>query len=237
MEEKKTDGVNNQELNNIILDSVEEETVSNSKKTLMIGAALVVVFFIAVGVLRTVGGDDDKKKNNMILPPEPTKKVDQSPIFEKVPVKDSAEMDEKFEKIIKEIKQKTEPEPRVEPKPVVASTPKPVEPTRPAINRNVPKEEVIAKEPRYVAPAGAVSDTKSGFYIQVGAFYSLQPSTKLLNNIKAEGFNYDIYKTKVNSKNITKVIIGPYNTKTEAKNNLTSVREKINKSAYILKVK
>jgi DedD protein len=233
MEENKSQGVNNQELNNIILDSVDEPEVSNSKKTLMIGAGLVVVFIVAVGLLRTVGSEDDKKKGNMILPPEPTKKVDESPIFEKVPVKDSAGMDEKFEKIIKEIKQKTEPEnaPVVKPEPVAKSVAEPVV-TKPV--RNAPKEEVIKKEPSYEP---VVQSTKSGFYIQVGAFYSLQPSSKLLNNIKAEGFNYDIYKTKVNSKNITKVIIGPYTTKSEAKNSLSSVREKINKSAYILKVK
>jgi DedD protein len=232
MEENKNQGVDNQELNNIILDGVDEPEVSNSKKTLMIGAGLVVVFIIAVGLLRTVGSDDDKKKDNMILPPEPTKKVDESPIFEKVPVKDSTNMDAKFEKIIKEIKNKPENRPTPVREPIVDNRVK--EPVRATPVRNTPKEEVIKTEPSYTPQ---VSTTKSGFYIQVGAFYSLQPSAKLLNNIKSEGFNYDIYKTKVNSKNITKVIIGPYATKTEAKNSLSAVRGKINKSAYILKVK
>jgi DedD protein len=237
VEEKNNNnqGMNNQELNNILLEDVNEPSVSNSKKALMIGGALVVVFFVAIGVMRALNSGDDKNNgNNMILPPEPTKKVDDNPMFEKVPVKDSAQMDEKFEKIIKEIKQKTEPETQA---PVrQAPTPTPVE-------RPKPQPILPPATQELIQPASKIADTvsndasKSGFYIQVGAFYSLEPSPKLLNNIKAQGYNYEIYKTKVNSKNITKVIVGPYATKNEAKNSLEDVRGKINKSAYILKVK
>lgn len=241
MEEKNNNqnnqGMNSQELNNILLDDVNEPTVSNSKKALMIGGALVVVFFIAIGVMRALNSGDDKNNgNNMILPPEPAKKVDSNPMFEKVPVKDSAQMDEKFEKIIKEIKQKTEPEQQApvqqqQPKPAVVAEPKP-EPVIPPA-----REEMIKDPVSTIADTVTNDESKSGFYIQVGAFYSLEPSPKLLNNIKSQGYSYEIYKTKVNSKNITKVIVGPYATKNEAKDSLEDVRTKINKSAYILKVK
>lgn len=288
MEEAKRSGINNQELNNILLEDAEEP-VSNSKKALMIGAALVVVFFVAIGIIRALSGGDDKNSNaNMILPPEPAKKVDENPVFEKVPVKDTAQMDEKFDKIIKEIKEKTEPEngkggtpntPTTVTHTDVSSLPnatdqkgfvksesrgfapvddqqveekKPI-PTQPKFNQQpkttVQRDEAPRAEPqrtvqkptaeKEVGVVDVIGDdsVKDGYYIQVGAFYSLEPSQKLLSSIKDGGFKYTVFKTKVNSKDITKVIIGPYNSKNEAKDKLEPVREQINPSAYILKVR
>jgi DedD protein len=245
MEEIKDTQKNEQELNNILLDKDENSSSSSNSKKILVGGALLFVFLIIVVAVMRALNSSDSKDDKTFLPPEPKEKkeVDNSPLFKKIEVEDNKEIDKKFEKIINEIKSKTntQPEPiKPKAKEVVVTPPKPRE-----VQKSVttPKEEVINKPEKNIiykpaiASATSTEDVPKGFYIQVGAFYSLKPSPILLNNIKAKGFSYEMYKTRVNSKDVTKVIIGPYNNKDEAKNSLLSVKDKINASAYILKIK
>jgi DedD protein len=245
MEEIKESQKNEQELNNILLDKDDDNSngSNNSKKILIIGASLFVVLILVVAIMRALNSSDSKDEKTF-LPPEPTEKkeVDNSPLFKKIPVEDNKEIDEKFEKIINEIKSKTNTpaqENRPVAKPVIeeeVKEKKPIErkPEPAQIKvKEKPVENVVYKSTN----TQSASNIPKGFYIQVGAFYSLKPSPILLNNIKSKGFGYEMYKTKVNSKDVTKVIIGPYNSKDEAKASLLAVKDKINTSAYILKIK
>lgn len=79
------------------------------------------------------------------------------------------------------------------------------------------------------------SNTPSGTFIQVGAF-SKSIDSKFLSNLKNSGLSYKLYKVDVKGTMYTKVLVGPYNSRTDALNDMNSVKKqlKIN-SAYVLK--
>ncbi|RRS32933.1 MAG: hypothetical protein P794_00145 [Epsilonproteobacteria bacterium (ex Lamellibrachia satsuma)] len=70
------------------------------------------------------------------------------------------------------------------------------------------------------------------FYIQVGSFQKT-PSTRFLSIIKNSGFNYKITSPTANG--TKKLLIGPYKNRTDADTALIRVRDRINKSAFIIK--
>ncbi len=74
--------------------------------------------------------------------------------------------------------------------------------------------------------------THTTYYIQVG-YFSKMPSSQFLSVIKRSGFDYLI--TPPNAKGNKKLLIGPYATRAEADRALVRVRDRINKSAFILK--
>ncbi|WP_257942250.1 SPOR domain-containing protein [Campylobacter lari] len=76
----------------------------------------------------------------------------------------------------------------------------------------------------------------AGAYIQVFSLNSLDPKSKELNILKENGYDYKIYKTIVNGKELTKVLVGPYK-ESELKAELEKVRSKIAKGAFTFRVK
>ncbi|HEG2581984.1 TPA: SPOR domain-containing protein [Campylobacter lari] len=76
----------------------------------------------------------------------------------------------------------------------------------------------------------------SGAYIQVFSLNSLDPKSKELNILKENGYDYKIYKTTVNGKELTKVLVGPYK-ESEVKTELEKIRSKIAKGAFTFRVK
>ncbi len=84
-----------------------------------------------------------------------------------------------------------------------------------------------------VSKANSNSDLK-GFFIQVGAF-SKEPSNNFLNKIKSKGYSYKIFKDNVNGITYNKVLVGPFNSRTEAESNATGVKKALElNSAFIL---
>ncbi|HIC94356.1 MAG TPA: SPOR domain-containing protein [Anaerolineae bacterium] len=71
--------------------------------------------------------------------------------------------------------------------------------------------------------------------IQVGAFRNVQE--KYLKDIEKRGFSYRLKViNKSNGSSITKVLIGPYDNKNEAREDLLKVKESVAKGAYLTKV-
>ncbi|OCX43513.1 hypothetical protein A7X81_00505 [Campylobacter ornithocola] len=75
-----------------------------------------------------------------------------------------------------------------------------------------------------------------GAYIQVFSLNSLDPKSKELSILKENGYDYKIYKTTVNGKELTKVLVGPYK-ESELKAELEKVRSKVAKGAFTFRVK
>jgi DedD protein len=73
-----------------------------------------------------------------------------------------------------------------------------------------------------------------GYYIQVGAF-TKYPDKKLLSKLKINGYRVTMHKMEIKGKMYTKVLIGSYKSKAEANSNLPYIKQRINKSAYILR--
>jgi len=96
-------------------------------------------------------------------------------------------------------------------------------------------EQVKAKsKPKPVVhhnTAKKVSNEK--YYIQVGSF-SQQPSGKFLGVIKNSGFNYTVLSLPNGMK---KLLIGPYQSRQAVDKALPKVRDRINKGAFVYKVK
>jgi len=70
------------------------------------------------------------------------------------------------------------------------------------------------------------------YYIQVGSFVKT-PSSRFLGIIKNSGFNYKI--TSRASNGTKKLLIGPYKNRASANAALARVKDRINKSAFVVK--
>ncbi|MDD5405567.1 MAG: D-alanyl-D-alanine carboxypeptidase/D-alanyl-D-alanine-endopeptidase [Sulfurovaceae bacterium] len=77
------------------------------------------------------------------------------------------------------------------------------------------------------APTKQALDDK--YFIQVGTF-SGSIKHKLLNSIKSNGFDYRLLSTKIGSK----VLIGPYDSRKDAKSSLRDVRKLVSHEAFIV---
>lgn len=104
------------------------------------------------------------------------------------------------------------------------SKPKPL--IRAVQKTSVPKP---IKKP-VVADPETVSSTR--YYIQIGSFKKL-PSKRFLSVIINNGFNYTI--TNPTADGTKKLLIGPYNDRASANRTLNQVRDRINKSAFVVK--
>lgn len=104
---------------------------------------------------------------------------------------------------------------------------KPVE-TKPAVKKPVVKEPVATK-PVIKKPVAAQA---TQYYIQVGSF-SKDPSARFLSVIKNSGFEYHI--TRADTRGTKKLHIGPYKTRADVNVALKQVKDRINKSAFVIK--
>jgi len=75
-------------------------------------------------------------------------------------------------------------------------------------------------------------NTTKGYFIQVGSF-TQTPSTRFLSVIKNSGFNYHI--TAASNTGTKKLLIGPYDSRNDVDTALIRVRDRINKSAFVIK--
>ncbi|PHS34366.1 MAG: hypothetical protein COA92_00270 [Sulfurovum sp.] len=94
------------------------------------------------------------------------------------------------------------------------------------------KAEEKAKKEAKLKKENAAKQTKNTYYIQVGSF-TQSPSSRFLSVIKKSGFNYKI--TPTSSSGTKKLLIGPYKSRREVDTALVRVRDRINKSAFVVK--
>jgi len=237
---------NRSELSDIVLEKGDSKTLK-LKRVLILVAFLILVFLVALASMKMMNKEGGKETSKLILPPEPTTqevpvaKDDQ--LFKQVPIIEENPKKESFEEMIKTLKEK-EVQKQEEAKnkettqpsaPSKAETTKPVE-TK--VKEDAPKKEVIKpKEPvvTHVAPSASTS-ADAGIYIQVGAV-ATNPEQRVLNDIKSKGFEYKLYKTVVNGNNVTKILIGPYAKSEDAQSALVSIKESLNKNAFIYRIK
>ncbi len=120
--------------------------------------------------------------------------------------------EEKTEEAVKEVVQIKEPIKPKKVKTAVVKTPKPV--VTPVATTPVPK---------------SVSTTK--YYVQVGSFRT-NPSSRFISVIKNNGFQYTIKRA---SDGTRKLLIGPYKDRASVNQALVNVKDRINKSAFVVK--
>ena len=114
--------------------------------------------------------------------------------------------EEKTEEVVKPKKVKT----------AVVKTPKPVV---------IPVKKPVATKP----VQKSVSTTR--YYVQVGSFRT-KPSSRFISVIKNNGFRYTIKRASDGTK---KLLIGPYTDRAAVNSALVTVKDRINKSAFVVK--
>lgn len=75
-----------------------------------------------------------------------------------------------------------------------------------------------------------------GIYIQIFSVSNLDQKSKELLSVKNKGYDYKLYKTMVNGKEVHKVLVGPFK-KEEIKSELEKIRANIAKGAFTFIVK
>ncbi|QWU79774.1 SPOR domain-containing protein [Campylobacter novaezeelandiae] len=148
--------------------------------------------------------------------------------------------------------QTIQPQPQEQEKTVVNSQPKDndIEKNKPSSKNNTANNTVAkAKEeskPKTQDPkelfqkvdpkVESSSDLTPGIYVQIFSVSNVDKKSKELMAVKQKGYNYKLYKTTVNGKEITKVLIGPFSKDTIA-NELAKIRKDIGKDAFSFTLK
>ncbi len=216
------------ELNDIILN--KGGSTNNNKKIILAVATLGVILIIVVMLMNSLSSNGTDNLPQAVLPPEPkaqqAQMVQEDPLFEEVEVvqEDSANNDN-LDKIAKKLKAESQAEVVVVEEPVVVAKPKPK-----------PKPVVKAK-PAVKKPKPAPVAVASGnYYIQVGSFSKYAPNKKFLSSIEKLGYTYKFHKVTKNSKTLNKVLVGPFNSTTKAKDARRVLRAKIEPGAFLVKL-
>ncbi len=251
--------MNDHNLDDLIIDNIEPKN-SKTKSFLTIVALLIVVLIVAIILTKIILKDPNADKiafeeNNteLVSPeltlqsaaePKPAKKEPElSNIIENAlnapaPVEEVAketveitkevvqapkrpEVTEKVEEAAEKVEPKKEEPKQAEIKKVVKSVPTQI------IEKA--KERPTGKPVNIPAPKPAASQT---YYIQVGSF-TQTPSSRFLSIIKNSGFDYKI--TPATSSGTKKLLIGPYKDRKSVDTALVRVRDRINKSAFVVK--
>jgi DedD protein len=230
------------ELSDIVLEKSDGSKNMKLKRILIIAAILVLLFLAVLIIMRALNKPSQTQEARLVLPPEPqsapTTQTNEERLFQQVPIIEEEEK-ESFDDVVKKLKEKElertsqttvetktaqsvkEPEVAKEPKAVAKIEPKPKEPT--SVKSSSPSQ-----------PKSNVATP--GTYIQVLSVSRVNPDPKYLSTLVEKGYKYSLYRTTVNNKNVTKILVGPYKNYTEAKNALANVRRDIASGAFIFKV-
>ena len=76
----------------------------------------------------------------------------------------------------------------------------------------------------------------AGTYIQIFSVSNFDPKSKELEPIKANGYAYKLYKSEVNGKEITRVLVGPFNNQ-EITAEMDKIRKNVRKDAFVYRIK
>lgn len=232
------------ELNDIILNKSTHNT--NNKKLLLAVATLALILIIVVVIMNSLKSEGTDNLPQAVLPPEPmtqSESVKNDPLFEPVEVieeevPDSDRLNQIAQKLKKESLQKEAPQ-VVKEEEVVVVEPEALTP--PKVTKKVPtavvKPKVVAV-PKVTAKKKTVTPRaqKNRSYVQVGSFSKYAPSAAFLKKIKKEGYSYTYHKIQRNGKTINKVLVGPFNSESEARKALHKIRKTIESGAFLTKV-
>ncbi|MGM0533036.1 MAG: SPOR domain-containing protein [Campylobacterota bacterium] len=215
------------------------------KKILMIIALVIVVLIVAIAVTKLVIGSEEEKQNNQqqeapVQAPEASQ--ESQALFEEVPIdEESQQADEDLDNMINELRQQRGNGTQQAAAPQ-QDAPEPVEPQQDEEKQEKQQEtqqasqEQPEQEPEQ-EPEHDPYDVKEGYwYIQVGSFERLSPNEAFLKEIEDKGYKYYYYRTEVNGKQYTKVVLGGYESKDEASAHRKRIRDEINEGAFLLRV-
>lgn len=248
-----------QELSDILLNSKQPaQEQQNKKKYVMLAVALALLFIITLVIIRLITSDE----NNMAFNESSTIQQDQVLDDQKIQQEYQQILNEKLKKVdsistspIPQQDQPTQENPlaieeepneegtaneegtQQEPQVAAPTSKKEAEKTTQQPVQQQQTQSVKKETPKPTpAPKPTTSTTAQGIFIQIGAF-SKKPSNDYLSDISKKGYNFKLHNTTVNSKEVVKVLIGPYASRNEATQKLEEVRKAFEvPGAYILQL-
>ena len=234
------------ELGDIMLDNSEpSSTRDNKKKYIVLGLVLIILFLITIIVIRLL--TNDKSTDDSFVQNE---KISQEDIL------NNDNIEEQYQKIINEklqnIKEKkstlndsiniekTQADEIKLEKVLNPIEEKKIKEIKEDIleikNEKIVKIPLIKKVVKKTSTTTSLFEIVKGSYVQVGSF-TKQPAAKYLDNILNNGYNYKLYKVIVKGKSFTKVLVGPYKSKKDARAELNAIKKALNvPSAWIIKI-
>ena len=218
------------ELNDIILNRGGGS--GGSKKVLMAVATLAIILIIVVVIMNRLNSDGTENLPQAVLPPEPAQQAmtEEDPLFEPVEViREDVPAEDSLDRIAQKLKEESMSEEAptvvVEDAPVAVETVEPV-PAKPIVKPTVKP-----------APKPAPKAAESGkYYVQVGSFTKYEPNARFLKSITDRGYTYTYHKVVSGGKTVNKVLIGPFNSESEARGALKSIRQHIESGAFLTRV-
>ena len=252
--------MNDHNLDDLIIDDIQTQPNSKIKGILTILALLIIVLIVAVALTQIILKDPQvdsivKDNSSEIISPELKLQSKHNATKEK----DDVSLDEEdtdINTLEDNINDQQEEDTVSAPKPVEKPIEKPVA-VKPKVDVKNHKKETVSKpkvdkvviddkfeqvkakpkpivhRPKPIKPSKPTKVVSEKYYIQVGSF-SQQPSGKFLGVIKNSGFNYTVLSLPNGMK---KFLIGPYPSRQAVDKALPKVRDRINKGAFVYKVK
>jgi len=245
------------DLEDLVIGDNEKRDNKKGKGILTILALLIAILIIVIMMAKMVMGENDKEKNlgkteqqeSLISPELQLDDEEKSPKSDDEKLNDiTAMIDENKDKPSpkNEIKENTvevnddetkEKKPPVVKKPkVVEEKPKEVEKPKPVVEKRPkpkpvekPKPKPTPKPKPKPEPKPQSHISNGSYYIQVGSFAN-KPSSRFLSVITNSGFSYKLHHTG-------KLLIGSYSSRANANRDLPRVKDLINKSAFVIKIK
>jgi len=226
----------------------------DNKKPLIyaaIGFLIFIILVIAIAIFQNLSNS----KNDEILPPAPKQETTQNTEeFKPLPVEEATNENKLVveENTTNEATQETQTKPKTEEKPITTTETKPektevkpevkeVATQKPKTTTKVAPKEVTITIPD-VKPSTPKVSKNGKYYIQVAALLrNAKPNKKFLALLDKYGYKYTTLTTYINKNGekikVTKLLVGPYATKTEAKKVLYKIKRDVTQNAFIYKAK
>ena len=252
------DPYNDNELGDILLQNSGKngEYQDNKKKYIVLGVALVLLFVITIVIIRLISTDsasnDVKPQEQSVLEQDKAlnddkiqqeyqqilndklKKVDGATTeAPKEGLDDIKTLETQEESLPAKNEQSANPLNIVKDEPTVIEEPQEEpEPT----TKEVKKEISTPKNTTKTATKPQATTASKGLYVQIGAF-SQKPTDKYLADIEAKGFEYKLHYVTVQGKELIKLLIGPYKSRSEVDSKLGTIKKTFGApSAFVLEL-
>ena len=123
-----------------------------------------------------------------------------------------------------------------------ATAPAPAQVSAPVAPKPKPKPKPVVAQKAKVEPKAADASTAEpeasggkAIYVQIGYFDSKKNVDSLTGKASAAGFKTITKQAQVNGKEVTKILVGPFSSDSEAKSELAKVRQQVKGDAFLVK--
>lgn len=218
------------ELSDIMLENASDNKSQNIKRILVIVALLILLFIFIIAIMKILNKKEEP--NSIINDDELISLINQDTSLKT--------QDNNFSNVKVENIEVVENEVLVE---QVSEIPKIVDiqnQTREVKTKQqaseLKKQNTTTKNT--VKTNDTVNTATNGiYYIQVASILNGKPNKAFLSKVTKNNYGYIEYETMVNSKNYTKVLIGPYASENEARKAMFKVKNDIVQDAFLYKMR